>query len=74
MKIVFLALPTPDLAIIRVAARVAQGGHNVSEAIVRRRFASGLRNFKEIYLDLVDRWEWYDNSGITPRLILKGEN
>ena len=72
MKLIFLSLPTPELAIARVAGRVAQGGHSVTEAIIRRRFANGLRNFKEIYLDLVDRWEWYDNSGITPRLLSKG--
>jgi predicted ABC-type ATPase len=74
VKLIFLGLPTPELAIARVAVRVAQGGHAVAEEIIRRRFASGLRNFKEIYLDLVDRWEWYDNSGTTPRLLSKGWN
>lgn len=74
VKLIFLSLPTPDLAIIRVAARVAQGGHNVADAIVRRRFASGLRNFKAIYSDLVDQWEWYDNSGITPQWTQEGKN
>jgi len=73
VKLIFLSLPTPELAIARVAVRVAQGGHAVAEAVVRRRFASGLRNFREIYLDLVDQWEWYDNSGVTPRLISEGK-
>jgi predicted ABC-type ATPase len=35
----------------------------------RRRFDSGLRNFQDIYMDLVDKWEWYDNSGSAPQLI-----
>ena len=74
VKLIFLSLPTPELAIARVAVRVAQGGHAVTEAIIRRRFDNGLRNFKEIYLDLVDRWEWYDNSGSTPQLISAGAN
>lgn len=74
VKLIFLSLPTPELAIARVSVRVAQGGHPVTEAIIRRRFASGLRNLKEEYLDLVDHWEWYDNSGITPRLIAEGKN
>ena len=73
VKLIFLSLPTPELAIARVAVRVAQRGHAVTEAVVRRRFASGLRNFQEIYLDLADRWEWYDNSGTTPRLISEGK-
>jgi predicted ABC-type ATPase len=69
VKLIFLSLPSPEIAIARVAARVKQGGHNVASAVVRRRFDSGLRNFREIYKDLVDRWEWYDNSGDMPRLI-----
>lgn len=74
VKLIFLNLPTPDLAVARVAARVAQGGHNVAESVIRRRFDSGLRNFRELYCPLVNRWEWYDNSGITPRLISAGGN
>ena len=37
----FLWLPSADLAVLRVANRVRQGGHAVPEADVRRRFASG---------------------------------
>ena len=74
VKLIFLNLPTPELAVARVAARVAQGGHDVAESVIRRRFDSGLRNFMELYRPLVNRWEWYDNSGITPRLISAGDN
>jgi predicted ABC-type ATPase len=69
VRLIFLSLPNPEIAVARVAARVAQGGHNVASAVVRRRFGSGLRNFKDIYMELVDKWEWYDNSGNTPKLI-----
>lgn len=69
VRLVFLSLPNPDIAITRVAARVAQGGHHVASAVVRRRFHAGLRNFQDIYKDLVDKWEWYDNSSNVPRLI-----
>jgi predicted ABC-type ATPase len=74
VKLIFLNLPTADLAVARVAARVAQGGHNVPEAVIRRRFDRSLRNFRELYAALVNQWEWYDNSGITPRLISAGDN
>lgn len=74
VRLIFLSLPNPEIAIARVAARVAQGGHNVGSAVVRRRFESGFRNFQDIYMELVDRWEWYDNSGNTPRLISAGAN
>jgi predicted ABC-type ATPase len=69
-----LSLPNAEIAVGRVKMRVAQGGHNVASAIVRRRFDSGLRNFQEIYMDLVDRWWWYNNSGSVPQLISQGGN
>jgi predicted ABC-type ATPase len=69
VKLVFLSLPNPEVAIARVAARVAQGGHDVSKTVIRRRFDAGLRNFQDVYMRLVDKWEWYDNSSSAPRLI-----
>lgn len=74
VKIVFLSLPTPELAIARVAARVAQGGHDVPETAIRRRFKAGLDNFRKIYQPLVDGWVLYDNSGVQPVLLEWGEN
>jgi predicted ABC-type ATPase len=74
VRLIFLALPDPEMAISRVAMRVAQGGHNVSSTVIRRRFNAGLRNFQNIYMNLVDRWEWYDNSTNTPQLISAGSN
>ncbi len=74
VELIFLSLPDPEIAIARVAARVAQGGHQVTSSVVRRRFASGRRNFENVYVHLVDEWWWYDNSGNTPRLISTGAN
>ena len=64
----FLALPSADIAIERVAQRVAQGGHNIPEEIIRRRFAAGQANLAR-YCALVDEWDIYDNSGPMPLLI-----
>src|SRR5690242_14508545 len=69
VRLIFLGLPNPDVASSRVAMRVAQGGHNVSKKVIRRRFVAGLRNFEDIYKHLVDKWEWYDNSGNAPQLV-----
>ena len=74
VRLIFLQLPEHKMAISRVKMRVAQGGHNVSSTVVRRRFVAGLRNFKDVYKHLVDNWEWYDNSGTTPQLISAGAN
>ena len=72
VRLIFLSLPNAEIAIERVAARVAQGGHNVASGDVRRRFKSGVSNFEEVHKDLVDKWEQYDNSGSTPQLISEG--
>lgn len=72
VKLIFLNLPNVDLAIARVAARVAQGGHGVPDDIIRRRFVAGQRNFNRIYKSLVDYWVLYDNSGEAPELIEEG--
>jgi predicted ABC-type ATPase len=49
VKLVFLSLPSADLAVARVAARVRQGGHSVPEPVIRRRFDAGLQNFHAVY-------------------------
>lgn len=68
--LVFLALPSADLAVARVADRVEAGGHDVPEKVIRRRFAAGLRNLLERYVDHVDGWQIYDNAGTDgPHLI-----
>jgi predicted ABC-type ATPase len=54
------------MAIARVRQRVAAGGHNVPEDVIRRRFHAGLRNFRQVYPPLVDEWVLYDNSGDEP--------
>lgn len=69
IEIVFLQLPTPALALQRIASRVKQGGHNVPAYDVRRRFRRGWENFQNVYKPLADSWAVYDNSGATPTLI-----
>jgi predicted ABC-type ATPase len=72
VKLIYLSLVNADLAAARVAARVAQGGHNVVEAVVRRRFSAGWRNFNRTYKRLVDVWIHYDNSGQEPVMVDQG--
>lgn len=69
VKLLFLALPSAEMAIARVAERVRQGGHNVPEKVIRRRFAAGHTNFDNLYRELVDSWALYDNAGDEPQLI-----
>lgn len=56
----------------RVRQRVAQGGHDVPEVVIRRRFAAGWSNFRTIYRHEVNDWFWLDNSSSVPVLIEGG--
>ncbi len=69
VKLWFLSLPNEDIAVSRVAQRVQQGGHNIPEDVIRRRFKAGLDNFHERYSKVVNSWAFYDNSGLQPQLI-----
>lgn len=69
VKLIFLELPTVEMAIARVAARVVQGGHNVPSETIRRRFDKGGKNFHNLYKPLVDVWLHFDNAGVEPFLI-----
>lgn len=73
VTLIFLSLPNAEMALARVAARVIQGGHNVPEDVIRRRFAHGIKNF-ERYKVLVDSWQLYDNSGAPTVLLEEGQN
>ena len=53
LELFFLSLPSADMAVQRVAERVRQGGHDIPEATIRRRFEAGRRLFFEVS---ISRW------------------
>jgi predicted ABC-type ATPase len=73
VTIFFLELPSVELAVERVADRVAQGGHDIPKAVIRRRFAGGKLNFLNLYKSLADAWRLYDNAGEIPVLIASSD-
>ena len=74
VELFFLSLPSAEAAVERVAQRVRQGGHDIPEATIRRRFDAGLDNLHQLYAPLVNRWVLYDNSGELPVLLDAGGN
>ena len=70
--VVFLWLPSADVAVQRVADRVGMGGHGIPETTIRRRYATGLRNFFHLYRPLATTWRLYDNSSTEPALVAAG--
>lgn len=59
--LIYIGLASAQLAIIRVRARRARGGHDVPAGDVRRRYARGLRNLAR-FTALADRALFFDNS------------
>jgi predicted ABC-type ATPase len=66
---VFLWLPSPQIAMDRVARRAAAGGHAVEPETIVRRYWAGLRNMHAHYLPLAEVAAIYDNAGYEPILI-----
>ena len=56
VSLYFVWVPSADMSVERVAARVRSGGHHIPEETIRRRYRVGLRFFFETYQDLVNRW------------------
>ena len=69
VKLWFLSLPNEDIAEAKVARRVLQGGHNIPEDVIRRRFKAGLANFHERYIKVINSWALYDSYHKPPKLI-----
>jgi predicted ABC-type ATPase len=69
VKLWFLSLPSADMAASRVAVRVSQGGHNIPEHVIRRRFKTGLDNFHNLYSKAVDSWVVYDSYVHPPKVL-----
>ncbi|NOT17667.1 MAG: Zeta toxin family protein [Sulfuriferula sp.] len=73
VSLFFLSLPSSDMAVARVAERVRQGGHDIPEAVIQRRFEAGKKNFEHTYRTAVDAWALFDNKDSEPLLIAWGE-
>jgi predicted ABC-type ATPase len=69
-QMIFVSLPSAEMAMNRVRDRVRRGGHDVPQDTIRRRYQRGLQNFFHLYRPLADAWWFYDNSFPTrPRLV-----
>lgn len=66
VELIYLALPSVELSHVRVAERVAHGGHNIPAAAIERRFGRSLHNLFQCYAYKVHRTRCYLNSGDTP--------
>ena len=61
VSLMYLQLETVDLSIERVRRRVAAGGHDIPEPVIRRRFERSRSNLDKIYKSIVDDWYVWDS-------------
>ena len=69
VTLLFFWLKNTELAKERVKTRVLEGGHNIPEDIIERRYLNGIINLFDIYLPIVDQVLIFDNSEGKHKLI-----
>lgn len=71
VELLYLALPSVELCRLRVAERVAHGGHSIAPADIERRYPRSLRNFLEGYAGAADYSRCFLNSGRVPEIVFR---
>jgi predicted ABC-type ATPase len=66
VELLYLALPNAEMSKVRVAERVAHGGHNIPLKDIERRFPRSLRNLLTDFSQQADRTLCFMNDGLTP--------
>ena len=69
VELIYLALPSAEMAKLRVAERVSHGGHDIPIPDIERRFLRSLENLFEDYVLQVNRTVCFLNSGETPEIV-----
>jgi predicted ABC-type ATPase len=72
ITLLFIWLDSPQTAIQRVADRVSEGGHNIPEDVIDRRYHRGIFNLLNLYIPICDSWIVVNNKNVVPELIAKG--
>jgi predicted ABC-type ATPase len=74
VHLIYFWLESADLAVQRVALRVAKGGHHVPEETVRQRYRRSVANFLREYRPVAATWRLFDNTAPgEPRLVAEGD-
>lgn len=68
---IYLALPSVKISEMRVAERVAHGGHNIPIRDIERRFPRSLGNLFQVFSHRVDHCVCFMNDGENPILVFE---
>ncbi len=69
VELIYLALPSAEMARVRVAERVSHGGHDIPVRDIERRFVRSLNNLFSDFAALADRTVCLLNSGESPAIV-----
>ena len=72
VMLLYFWLNSPELAIERVATRVSEGGHNIPEDVIRRRYSKSINNLFKLFIPICDTWYVYDNSTNPRKTVASG--
>jgi len=70
--IMYFWLSSPQMAIERVRRRVASGGHDIPDEVIKRRYYMGLSYFFNYYIPVCDQWILGDNTIAPFKVIAQG--
>jgi len=71
VNLLYFLVASPEISLSRIARRVSEGGHDVAEIDVRRRFARSIANLPA-YIGSVDQWRVFDNATLRPKVVAEG--
>lgn len=71
VELIYLGLPSMEMSKLRVAERVAHGGHSIPVADIERRFARSLGNLLNSFSTQVDACRCFMNSDASPELVFE---
>ncbi len=74
VTVIYFWLRNPEMAIDRVRARVAAGGHSIPHDVIIRRYHVGLHYFIRDYTRVCDKWLLVDNSTYPFTVVAEGTN
>lgn len=74
VTLLFFWLNSVEMAKDRVKRRVSEGGHNIDEEVIERRYVAGIKNLFQLYLPVCDIIILMDNSDKTSKFVMKIEN
>ena len=73
VTVLYFWLNSPELAVERVRIRVKEGGHNIPEKTIRRRYDLGISNMFNLYIPIADYWMFIDNSKTPFEILAEGQ-